>query len=305
MKAVLVDCTPELKRVVTTSDTDLPEWLHVHEGDPSRERLHELCSDAELILVEHTVLDPELLAACPRLRGIVFMGTGAGTYVPLEAAKRLGIQVVTTPGYGNRAVAEHAIALMFAAARQVARMDREVRSGEWMPRSGMQLHGRKVAVLGLGEIGQEFAGMAQALGMRVFGWNRTPLELPYFVSSIDHALEDADVVSLHLALTPETCGILNASRLGRLSAGAIVVNTARAQLLDETALREALELGRLGHAALDVFGDEPLPTGHVWSTLENVTLSAHAAFMTNEAYKRLWRLTIEGVVRLQRSHALC
>lgn len=154
-------------------------------------------------------------------------------------------------------------------------------------------------------MGQEFAGMAQALRMRVFGWNRTPLELPYFVSSVDHALEEADVVSLHRVLTSKTSGILNASRLAPHSAGAIIVNTARAQLMDATALCEALAQGRLRHVALNVFDGEPLPTSHIWSALQNVTLSAPAAFLTNEACKRLWRPTMEGAPQLQSSHRLC
>jgi D-3-phosphoglycerate dehydrogenase len=299
MKAVFVDCTPELKHVIQEMRLEMPSWLQVNEGNPSDQELKDLCADADLIFVEHTVIKAEVLAACGRLRGIVFMGTGAGTYVPLAETKRLGIEVVNTPGYANRAVAEHTLALLFSAARQVARMDREVRAGVWSPRGGLQLQGRKIAVLGLGGIGEEFASMAQALGMRVYGWNYTPRELPYFVSDLNSALEGAHVVSLHLALNADTEGLINAARLNLLAPGAILVNTARAQLVEDEALRQALKHGRLGHAALDVFASEPLSSGHEWTGFENVTLTSHAAYMTNEAYAELWRRTLDEARKLQ------
>lgn len=226
------------------------------------------------------------------------MGTGASTYIPLEEAKRLGIPVSTTPGYANRAVAEHALALLFAATRQIARMDRDIRAGVWNPLGGVQLKGRRVAVVGLGGIGEEFANMADGLGMQVAGWNYHARELPYFTNDLDAALTGAEFVSLHLALNAQTHGIIDERRLRLLAPGAILVNTARSQLVDEAALISALRSGALGHAALDVFVTEPLPKDSAMARLDNVTLTSHAAYMTGEAYAELWRRTIEEAHKL-------
>ena len=299
MKAVFVDCTDELAAVLGRLRLRVPAGLQINRGNPSRDQLLSLCCDAEVLLVEHTAIPQEVIRAARKLRAVVFLGTGASTYVPLGVCAELRIPVLTTPGYANRAVAEHAMALLFAAAREVARMDREVRVGKWSPRGGMQLHGRKVAVLGLGEIGRTFAQMAASLGMRVAGWNRTPVEAPYFVQDLDVALRDAEIVSIHLALTEQTKSLVNAGRLGLLAPGAILVNTARAQVVDEPALRNALASGQVRHASLDVFADEPLPVNHAWQDVHNVTLTAHAAYMTDEAYAELWARAMQAFRSVQ------
>jgi D-3-phosphoglycerate dehydrogenase len=189
-----VDCTLELDTVLRSRKLEVPSSLTIHHGVSSDAELMKLCSCAELLLVEHTVIPASILSRCSKLRASVFMGTGASFYIPLEEARALGIEVRTIPGYGNRAVAEHALALALAGARQVARMDRELRRGVWVPRGGIQLYERKVAVVGLGDIGSTFADMAAALGMRVAGWNRTRKNLPYFVDDLETALRGADVV---------------------------------------------------------------------------------------------------------------
>jgi D-3-phosphoglycerate dehydrogenase len=299
MKAVFIDCTPELKQILDRLNLAVPDSVQIHEGNPSGQEIRELCADADVLLVEHTVLSKETLEACTKLKSIVFMGTGAATYIPVQTASAMGIEVRNTPGYANRAVAEHAMALVFAAARNIARMDREMRAGNWVPRGGLQLQGRKAAVIGLGGIGEEFAEMARALGLDVAGWNHSPRDLPYYVADLDLALRDADVVSLHLALTPETEGILDAARLDLLKPGAILVNTARAQLVDPSALEDALKVGRIGHAALDVFVHEPLPSNSAWYGMDNVTLTPHAAYMTDDAYAELWQRTVAEVRKLE------
>lgn len=302
LNAVFVDCTPELSQVLRTSKWPAPQWIKINEGNPTAGDLVKLCTDAELLLVEHTVVPVEVLDACPHLKGIVFMGTGAGTYIPLDEARRRGLPVATISGYANRAVAEHAMALLFAAARQVSRMDREIRAGDWNPLGGIQLRGRKVAVVGLGGIGEEFASLAKAIGMRVSAWNHSARPHPDFVADLDTALQGADVVSLHLALNSDTAGILDARRLQLLRPGAILVNTARAQLVDESALLAALRVGQVAHASLDVFVEEPLPRASEWVKLTNVTLTSHAAYMTEDAYQQLWQQTVAEAERLRGSH---
>jgi D-3-phosphoglycerate dehydrogenase / 2-oxoglutarate reductase len=241
----------------------------------------------------------ELLRRCPRLRSIVFLGSGASSYIDLAAAETLGIVVRTVLGYGDRTVAEHAMALMLAAARQITGMDRALRLGQWEPLDGMELAGKRAGVIGTGGIGATFMRLTDAFGMDVVAWNRTtPSEpLPGRQVPLEELLETSDVISLHIALNEETRGFLDAARLTRVKPRAILINTARGALVDEAALIAALESGRLGHAALDVFAEEPLPGGHPLTRLANVTLTAHAGFKTPEASRRLLSMGIDLAAR--------
>lgn len=294
VQAVFVDCTPELRKVIADRDLTIPETVRVHDANPDADELIAMCRDARVVFVEHTVIPSAVLDACPSIRAIVFMGTGAGTYVDLDGAARRGIEVRTTPGYGDRAVAEHALALAFAAARKIAQGDREIRQGDWRPMGGLQLHGSKLAIVGMGGIGTCLADMASALGMTVAGWNRTPRDHPTFIPDLDEVLRGAAVVSLHLGLNAHTAGIIDKRRLSLPKPGFILVNTARAQLVDEKALLDGLEGGRIGHAALDVFPEEPLPADNPYVRLDNTTLSAHVAYMTDMAYEELWLRTLRA-----------
>jgi D-3-phosphoglycerate dehydrogenase len=247
----------------------------------------------------HTMMPAEALRRCHGLRSIVFLGSGATSYIDVEAAEALGIVVRTVPGYGDRTVAEHTMALMLAASRRVTEMDRAVRAGLWEPLLGMDLAGKRLGVIGTGGIGATFMGMAEAFGMEVVAWNRSqPIRaLPGRMLPLDELLETSDVVSLHLALNAETRGFLDAARLARMRPEAILVNTARGALIDEAALVRALEAGRLGHAALDVFAEEPLPLGHAFTRLPNVTLTAHAGYKTPEASLRLLEMSLDLAAR--------
>ena len=174
-----------------------------------------------------------------------------------------GIKVHIIKGYGDTAVAEHSIALMTAAARDVARMDREIRAGTWTPHEGVQLFGKTLGVIGLGGIGREVARIAKGMGMDVIGWNRTAhADLSVPLVDIDTLLARSDVVSMNLTLGDETRGFLSAERIGRMKPGAILVNTARGALVDEEALIAALKSGHIRHAGLDVFHAEPLKADH-------------------------------------------
>lgn len=299
MRAIFVDCTPELGKLLEASKIASPENVTIYHGSPSGDELPGLCQGFDVVFTEHTVLSPGVFDACPSVRAVVFMGTGAGTYVDLADAERRGVQVLTTPGYGDRAVAEHALALMFAAARNIARMDRDIRAGLWRPLGGVQLRGAKLAVIGLGGIGTTLADMAAALGMEVSGWNRSPRDHASFEPELEVALKGADFVSLHLSLTDETRGLLDAKRLVLPRRGFVLVNTARAGLVDETALFGALETGQVGHVALDVFPEEPLPQANRYAGLEHATLTAHAAYMTEAAYTQLWARTLRAFTALQ------
>ena len=217
--------------------------LAVHEGDPSPAELAALLSSAPIVLNGHTNMDEALLSGAPNLRSIVYLGTGASSHIDMAAADRRNIRVRTVRGYGDRTVAEHALGLLLSAARDIARMDREVRSGHWSTSEGVELQGRTLGLIGLGGVGAEMARIAAAFGMRVVAWNRSgiPSGVPAEPADLDTLLAVADAVSLHLALVPQTRGLLDACRLARMKPGAILVNTARGALVDEAALIEALQ----------------------------------------------------------------
>jgi D-3-phosphoglycerate dehydrogenase len=295
MKTVFVDCPPFLHELYRGELAQIVPELEINLGSPSAAEVRALLADAALAMNDHTTMDEALLAACPKLKAIVFLGTGAASYIDLAAAERLGIRVRAYGGYGDQSVAEHAIALMFAAARKLAGMDRAIRAGHWEPLNGIELAGKTLGVIGTGGIGKAMVRLGAGLGMAVIAWNRSgvPEDLPCQAVGLDDLLCTADVVSLHLVLNDQTRGLIDARRIGLIKPGAIFINTARGAIVDEAALVEALRARRIGHAGLDVFTSEPLPAGHPLTSLDNVTLTAHAAFATREASERLLRMALE------------
>ncbi|MBN8899112.1 MAG: 3-phosphoglycerate dehydrogenase, partial [Rhodospirillales bacterium] len=269
-------------------------------GEIKPDELPAMLAGYDFILDDHTQLPTDTIRHCAGLKHVIFLGTGARSYMNPEDLAELGVTVHIIKGYGDTAVAEHSIALMWAAARGLARMDRGMREGNWLRTEGMELTGKTLGLVGYGGIGAEVARIAHGSGMRVLAWNRTPRRSPWaqFVD-LDTLLAESHVLSLHLLLNDETRGFLNAERIAKLRKGAILVNTARAGVTDEAAIMAALRSGHLRHAALDVFDTEPLPAGHPFTTLENVTLSAHSAFRTPEASENLIRRALDIAGTLQ------
>jgi D-3-phosphoglycerate dehydrogenase / 2-oxoglutarate reductase len=294
-KAIFFDCPPFLHELYQGDLAAIVPDLLINIGSPSRDETIALLADAAFAMNDHTQMDHDLLAACPSLKSIVFLGTGAASFIDLAAAERLGIRVRAYGGYGDQSVAEHAVALMFAAGRQIASMDRALRRGHWETLNGIELAGKILGVVGTGGIGKAMVRLGAGLGMRVIAWNRSgvPGDLPCEAVELDALLGRADVVSLHLSLNEGSRGMIDRRRIGLMRPGAILINTARGAILDEQALVDALREGRIGHAGLDVFADEPLPENHPLTGLDNVTLTAHAAFMTREASVRLLRMALE------------
>ncbi|WP_407159650.1 NAD(P)-dependent oxidoreductase [Bradyrhizobium sp. STM 3557] len=257
---------------------------------------------AEIGIVDHTALPTDVARQCKGLKHVVFLGTGARSYMNPEELAELGISVHLIKGYGDTAVAEAAIALMWAAARALAQMDREMRVGNWLREDGMQLTGKTLGLIGFGGIAAEVARIASGSGMKVIAWNRSPKSHPgvEFVD-LDTLLAQSHVVSLHLLLNDETRGFIGRERIAQMRPGVIFVNTARAAIVDEEAMIEALKSGHIRHAGLDVFNTEPLPRDHVLTTIPNVTLSAHSAFRTPEASENLIFAAWEHCRRVARS----
>jgi D-3-phosphoglycerate dehydrogenase / 2-oxoglutarate reductase len=294
MKALFIDCNDQLA----------PVWQQVlRAGDPpidanraafTADDLPRLLDGYEICVDDHSYLPTAIAARCTALKHVVFLGTGAASYMNVGELAERGIRVHTIKGYGDTAVAEHSIALMMAACRDIARMDREVRSGHWVTREGMQLAGKTLGIIGLGGIGREVARIGRGLGMEVIAWNRTPRPGEALVE-LDELLGRSDVISLHLVLNDQTRGILGPGELARIKPGAVLINTARGALVDEAALIEALRSGRIRHAGLDVFHSEPLASDHPLAAMVNVTLTAHAGFRTLEASMTLLRRAIDIV----------
>ncbi|MBO0736743.1 MAG: 3-phosphoglycerate dehydrogenase [Alphaproteobacteria bacterium] len=256
--------------------------------DVKPDELPDVLGDAEIAVIDHTRLPTPVAAKCRGLKHVVFLGTGARSYMDPEELEGFGITVHIIKGYGNTAVAECAIALMWVAARGVARMDRGMRAGQWPGIEGVQLTGKRLGLLGFGGIAAEVARIALGSGMKVVAWNRSRRTYAGVeFASLEQVLAQSDVISLHLLLTDETKGLLSRERIAAMKPGVILVNTARGGLVDEEAMIEALRSGHIRHAGLDVFAIEPLPAGHILTTLENVTLSAHSAFRTPEASDNL------------------
>ncbi|WP_043352846.1 NAD(P)-dependent oxidoreductase, partial [Methylobacterium sp. B1] len=278
MRAVFVDANETLAAVARRllRPDDPPFAIHADPGIAPQD-LPGLLSGAEIAVIDHTALPRAVARACGGLRHVVFLGTGARSYMDPEAlAAECGITVHTIKGYGDTAVAECAFALMWAAARGLPEMDRAMRAGTWLRREAVQLTGKTVGLVGFGGIAAEMARLCRGIGMRVLAWNRTPKAHPdvTFVP-LERLLAESDVVSLHLLLTDETRGFLSAARIAAMKPGVLLINTARGALIDEAALVEALRSGRVAQAGLDVFTVEPLPADHPLVSLPAVTLSAH------------------------------
>jgi D-3-phosphoglycerate dehydrogenase / 2-oxoglutarate reductase len=256
--------------------------------DVTSHQLPKVLDGAEIAIIDHTALPTEVAQQCTGLKHVVFLGTGARSYMNPDELAEIGISVHLIKGYGDTAVAESAIALMWASVRVLAQMDREMRAGNWLREDGMQLTGKTLGLIGFGGIGAEVARIALGSGMKVIAWNRTPKTCPgvEFVA-LDRLLADSHVVSIHLLLSDETRDFLSRERIAAMKPGVILVNTARGAIVDEDAMIEALKSGHIRHAGLDVFNIEPLPKDHPLTTLPNVTLSAHSAFRTPEASENL------------------
>ncbi|MFC4278085.1 hydroxyacid dehydrogenase [Achromobacter aloeverae] len=253
--------------------------------------LRQVIARADAVLVRDS-LPADLIDIAPNLCVIANHGTGTDK-IAVAHASDLGIPVVYTPSANVQAVAEHALMLMLATARQAALADAATRKGDWRfkyEQPMISLCGKTLGIVGLGRTGRILCDMVtQALGMRVVAWSPSlPADaaLPAGArraASLDELLADADVVSLHRPLRPDTRHTLDAAALRRMKRGAIVINTSRGGLIDEAALADALRDGHLFGAGLDVFETEPLPAGAAIAGLPNAVLTPHVAGSAQEA----------------------
>src|SRR5260370_6083088 len=217
---------------------------------PDRATVIERVRPGEAVGLDYSERDAEGLRGCPRLRFISFLGIGYNSCIDVAEATRRGMAVAYTPDYGASSVAEHALAMILALTRHIGPAFVSVREGRWEPGrfQGMELHGKSLGIVGLGPIGMEMARLGAGLGMRLLGWTRraSPERARYGVTlvALEELFASADVVTLHLAYTPESHGLISRALLERMKPGAWFVNTARARLVDNDALADLLRSGR-------------------------------------------------------------
>ena len=276
---------------ISASAVDLlrePDWVVVT-PDQMGDGLVAQLESAEALIVRSAVqVNADLLAKAPKLRVIGRAGVGVDN-IELEPATRQGIAVMNTPGANAVAVAEHTLAMMLAMARHLCRADALTHAGRWEKKTlqGTELRGKTLGIVGLGKIGMEVARRARAFGMNViahdpFVSTTVAKEQGIRMAALDEVYGTADYITLHVGLTPQTTGMVNAESLKKMKRGVRLVNCARGELVDEVALADALKQGQVAGAALDVFAEEPLKNSPL-AALDNVILTPHIGGSTHEA----------------------
>lgn len=254
---------------------------------------------ADGLLVLFTV-PPPVVAGAERLKVLSWCGTGVARFIDLDVAAGAGVVVCNVPSYGANAVAEHALTLLYAAARRIPRADALVRAGEWEQFESLELTGRRLGVVGVGTIGRRMVELGRGVGMDVVAWTRRPSAeraeaLGVEFVSLEELFDSSDAVSVHIAHTADTEGLIDRSLLERLHEKAIFVNTARAEVVDTDALAELVADGRIWGAGMDVFDAEPPALTHGLLASKDAVLTPHTGFYTAPAVEEQYRIAIANL----------
>ena len=257
--------------------------------------------EAVVAMRERTRFPAEVLDRLPDLKLLVSTGR-RNAAIDVAAARRNGV-VVSATGYISEPTAEHTWALILAAARNLPREFRSMREGGWQTSVGTTLHGKTLGLLGLGRLGAGAAKIGQAFGMETIAWsqNLTPEKAePHGVTAVskEDLFARADVLSIHLVLSERSRGLVGAAELALMKPGALLVNTSRGPIVDESALVEALRGNKI-RAALDVYDTEPLPADHPLRTLDNAVLTPHLGYVTRETYEIFYGDAVEDIAAYQ------
>jgi len=299
--AVIDDWQDVARDVVDWSVLEsIGEVTFVHDYPADNATLVERLGKYEVICVmrERTRFDADLLGLLPNLKLLVTGGM-RNAALDMPAAAALGIKVCGTDSY-KHAAPELTWALVMAATRDLVKEANALRAGRWQQGLGGDLHGKTLGILGLGSIGQRVAQFGQVFGMRVIAWSenltaeRAEQAGVTYVSK-QQLFEQADVLSVHLVLSERSRGLVDAQALDWMKPTALLVNTARGPIVDETALIKALQKRRIAGAALDVFEQEPLPDLHPFRTLDNVLATPHAGYVSRQNYEQFFRQMIEDI----------
>lgn len=279
--------------------------LVVHDRTPE-DLVLERCRGARILLTNKTRLSAATIAQLPELRLICVLATGYNV-VDLEKSAQLGIPVVNVPEYGSDSVAQHAIALLLELTNRVAQYHEAVLRGEWsrsvdftlVAQPLTELQGRSIGIVGLGRIGARVAAVAQALGMEILAYNPRHRGAPQGLAvrwlELDELFAEADVVSLHCPLNAENEGLVNAARLSLMRPHALLINTSRGGLVNESDLADALNRGEIAGAAVDVAAREPIPADSPLLSAKNCIITPHIAWATLAARRRLMATTAQNI----------
>ena len=284
----------------------LGEFNIYYDNQPTDATIIERASGASAI-ISGWGMNNDVLAALPELEVISFTGLGASTFIDLGEAARRNITVTHTLSAAET-IAEHTLGLMLDTARNISRLDRDIRAGNWNTELvGLDLRGKTLGLIGFGRIAQAVLPLARAFGMKVDAWTRNPsqeraAQFNIKFIDLDVLLANSDVVSLHLLSTPETKGLLDAQRLRRLKPGVLFINTARSQILDENAFISLLRSGHIGAAGIDVFDNEPISQKHPYLDLENVVMTPHSAYNTPTALEAMYDTAIDNLEAYYAGH---
>jgi len=299
--AVIDDWQDVARDVVDWSALDtIGQVNFIHDYPADNAALALRLAEFEVICVmrERTRFDKDLLRRLPKLKLLVTGGM-RNAAIDLKTAAALGIQVSGTDSY-KHAAPELTWALIMAATRNLVVEANALRAGQWQQELGGDLHGKTLAILGLGSIGQRVAQFGQVFGMRVIAWSENltaerAAEAGVTYVSKQALFEQADVLSVHLVLSDRSRGLVDAQALSWMKPTALLVNTARGPIVDESALIKALQKRRLAGAALDVFEQEPLPAHHPFRTLDNVLATPHVGYVSRQNYHLFFAQMIEDI----------
>lgn len=275
-------------------------------GPLSEARMLELVARGDFdgwIIGDDAITRAVIEKSLPRLKVISKYGIGLDK-VDMKAATELKVPVCFCPGVNHTTVAEHTFGLLLAISRDLVNECNLVRKGEWKRTTGHELMGKTLAVLGMGRIGKEVALRARAFGMRVLGFDQywdadfaRHFEVAR-VETVDDAIRQADIISLHMNLSPETKHLINASRIAKMKKGAVILNTARGELVDSAAIAEALKDQRLGGYGADVLEQEPPPKDHPLFRCPNAVLTPHIGSRTYESVARQAGMAAQNLIRM-------
>jgi len=311
MKIVCPDGTAEIRELLTPESEKkldaVGSFVWYNDRAETAEGYLKRVEDADGVILNWDMPE-EVLMCCPKLQIISFLGADPRKFVDLSLANRKGIAVTNTPRYGDHDVATHAMALMLCCAKRITRFNSQMHQG--MYEKGdftSELWGKTLGVVGLGGIGAEVTRLAQAFGMRVLCWTQHPSPERArkhgveFVT-LEELFQQSDIVTLHVTHKPETEKMITRNLLESMKCGAIFVNTARAELVDNLALAESLRNGRLAAAGLDVHDEEPIKHDDPFLSIENAVLTPHVAANTANAQSNILKIAVDNLVAFFSGH---
>jgi D-3-phosphoglycerate dehydrogenase len=279
----------------------------------NKDELIQRLREADVVFLDYSVMDAEVIHACAKLKFICFFGIGYGNCIDVQAATKQGVTVAYTPGYGATAVAEYTLGLILGLTRHIAASYYSLRHGEWLSAKfqGVDLKGKTLGIVGLGPIGSDMARLGEGIGMHLLGWTRNPTPeraahgLKF--APLEELFSTSDVVTIHLSLTAQTERLISRTLLEKMKPTAYFVNTSRAKLVDNQALADLLQQKRIAGAALDVHEEEPAPMNYLFASMPNVLVTPHIGYNSKEAGENMLRIayaTLDAFLKGEKLHVV-